>query len=345
MRPSFHPRLVNDPFEDPGLFIPFLYESRAILFDAGDVHALSARDILKISHVFVTHTHMDHFVGFDRLLRLCLGREKRLHLFGPEGFIRNVEGKLSGYSWNLVSHYQTRFILTVTEVLSDLLTSRQYRCREAFAPREEKKRKFRDCILVKEPAFSVSAILLDHRIPCLGLSMTEQFHVNIKKDAVLSLGLGIGPWLKDFKEALFKKKDPDSVFEIRSDRGTSPATRFRLGDLSEKIATVTPGQKVSYIADIRYDESELERICRFIQGSDQLYIEAAFSRQEEKIAEEKSHLTAWQAGTIAGRAGVKQFTLFHFSPRYTDKAHVLQKEADEAYREAFRPGGYSGSPE
>jgi ribonuclease Z len=335
MRPSFHPRLVNDPFDDPGLFIPFLYESRAILFDAGEIHALSARDILKISHVFVTHTHMDHFVGFDRLLRLCLGREKRLHLFGPEGFIRNVEGKLSGYSWNLVSHYQTRFILTATEVRNDSLISRQYPCREAFTPQSEKKRAFRDGMLVKEPAFSVSAILLDHRIPCLGLSITEQFHVNIKKDAVLALGLEIGPWLKEFKGALFKKKDPESVFDVKYHEKGLPVNRFRLGDLSEKIAVVTPGQKVSYIADIRYDESELDRICRFIYGSDHLYIEAAFSRKDEKIAEEKSHLTAWQAGTIAGRSHARQFTLFHFSPRYTDKAHLLQKEADEAYREAL----------
>ncbi len=25
MRPSFHPRLTNGPFDDPGLYIPFLF--------------------------------------------------------------------------------------------------------------------------------------------------------------------------------------------------------------------------------------------------------------------------------------------------------------------------------
>jgi len=89
MRLSFHPRLVNGPFDDPGLFIPFQFQNRAVIFDLGDINRLTPKDILKISHVFVSHTHMDHFIGFDRLLRLSLGREKNLALYGPPGFLEN----------------------------------------------------------------------------------------------------------------------------------------------------------------------------------------------------------------------------------------------------------------
>ena len=116
MKTSFHARLINDPFSDPGLFVPFLYEKRAMMFDLGDVGCLASRDLLKLTHVFVTHTHIDHFIGFDALLRILLGRDKTLHLFGPPKFIRQVEGKLAGYTWNLVEEYTNHFALKVYEV-------------------------------------------------------------------------------------------------------------------------------------------------------------------------------------------------------------------------------------
>jgi ribonuclease Z len=114
MAPRFLPRPVNGPFEDPALYTPLRHEKRALLFDLGDIGALSPRDILKLTHIFVTHTHMDHFCGFDRVLRLLLGRNKNLRLYGPQGFLANVTGKLAGYCWNLVGNYDSRFVLQVT---------------------------------------------------------------------------------------------------------------------------------------------------------------------------------------------------------------------------------------
>ncbi|HDH01742.1 MAG TPA: ribonuclease Z, partial [Nitrospirae bacterium] len=72
MKPTFHHRTVNGPFEDPVVYLRLLREKRALLFDAGDIGRLSAGEIHKITDVFVTHTHIDHFIGFDRLLRVIL---------------------------------------------------------------------------------------------------------------------------------------------------------------------------------------------------------------------------------------------------------------------------------
>jgi ribonuclease Z len=331
MRPSFLPRLVNGPFNDPGLFIPFLLEKRAIIFDLGDIYSLSSRDILKISHVFISHTHMDHFIGFDRLLRLFLGREKHLYMYGPKGFLKNVEGKLAGYSWNLVEHYSNLFALNVTEVHPDHMITRNYICQNRFIPTSEDIKQPFNSLLHKEPALSVSAEILDHSIPCLGFTIEERFHINIMKESVAGLGLEVGPWLNEFKQVLYNNKDPDSEFEVKYGRQALSKKIFILGDLAKQIALLTPGQKVAYIADAGYSKSNVDKIVRLAKNADHLFIEAAFLEKDRDIAEKKCHLTAWQAGSIAGKARVMQFTPFHFSPRYKGLGHLLEKEAMDAY--------------
>ncbi len=329
MRPRFHPRLINGPFEDPGLYIPFLFESRAILFDLGDTLPLTARDLLKISHAFVTHTHVDHFIGFDRLLRISLGREKQLHLYGPPGFLKNVEGKLAAYSWNLVKNYPYRLGLHLTEVHRDYLLTREYLCQNEFIPAGKAARRPYQDVLYEAPAFRISAAVLDHGIPCLGLAIQERFHVNINKDRLAGLGLQTGPWLTEFKQALYEGMDSESVFEAGSGKGET--RRFRLGKLAELIALKTPGQKIAYVADVSFSPENQEKIISLAKDCDHLFIEAAFLEVHKDIAAEKHHLTARQAGALAARAGAKQFTIFHFSPRYVGQEGLLYQEANKAY--------------
>jgi ribonuclease Z len=332
-RPSFTARLVNPPFDDPGLLISFQYQRRAILFDLGDVHALSPRELLKISHVFVTHMHMDHFVGFDTLLRVSLGREKELHLFGPAGFFERVEGKLAGYTWNLVDEYPYNLRLRVTEVEEERCRTRQYRCKDRFLQGGVEEVAPFTHILVKEPAFHIEAVLLDHRIPCLGLSLIEEFSVNIDKEALKVLGIPVGPWLTSFKKALAEKEDPGRAFSVAwEEQGQIQREKiFPLGELAEKIARISPGQKVTYLTDLLGSAENLEKTVKLARDADHLFVEAAFLDRDRETAKAKCHLTAKEAGTLARRAGVKQITLFHFSPRYSDLEEEIRKEAMEAF--------------
>ena len=86
MRSVFFPRLVNGPFGDPALYVRYAHLGEALLFDLGDLHPLSPRDLLKVRAVFVSHAHIDHFAGFDTLLRTLLYRPAELLLCGPPGF-------------------------------------------------------------------------------------------------------------------------------------------------------------------------------------------------------------------------------------------------------------------
>ena len=331
MRPRFHPRLINGPFDDPGLFIPFLFENRAILFDAGDLTALSSRDILKISHVFVSHTHMDHFIGFDRLLRLFLGRDKNLYMYGPPGFLQNVEGKLAGYSWNLVNSYNYPFRLIVSEVRPQGLLIQEYPCRNKFLPDQKPASAPFKGELHAEESFKVTCTLLEHRIACLAFCIHERFHVNINKDALQNLGLKTGPWLTRFKKALYSRTDPNSTFEVEIDGGQKEKT-FQLGRLAEQIAIITPGQKIAYVTDVVYNDANIDKIIEFAGNADHLFIEATFLDKDRNMAAEKSHLTARQAGELAARAKAKQFSIFHFSPRYLGQEDLIYREASEAFK-------------
>lgn len=331
MPPYFHPKPFNGPFDDPGLFIPFLYEKRAILFDLGDLYSLSPKDILKISNVFVSHTHMDHFVGFDRLLRLLLGRDKNLFLYGPEGFFKNVEGKLAGYSWNLVQNYTNRFVLIVSEIHPEHILTRRYPCRSQFEQEGQTRVTPFEGKLLDEPSLSVSTVILDHKIPCLGFSLQESFHININKNRLESMGIPMGPWLSDFKQALYQKKCPDFIFELPGLTEAGGKKSFKLGDLANEIAIISPGQKVTYITDVVFSEENIANIICFAKNSDHLFIEASFLDKHRDIAQKKFHLTARQAGSIARKSAAKALTVFHFSPRYAGNGHILEKEAMEAF--------------
>ena len=95
MRPLLHPSFVNSRFGDPAVYVEHLFERHALMLDLGDITTLPARKINRIDKVFVSHTHIDHFIGFDQLVRICLGRDKTIHLYGPPRFLDQVRQKLA----------------------------------------------------------------------------------------------------------------------------------------------------------------------------------------------------------------------------------------------------------
>ena len=334
MRSSFHPRLINDPFSDPGLFIPFAFERRALIFDLGELSNLSARDLLKVSHVFVTHTHMDHFIGFDSLLRLLLGRDKEIHIFGPASFMEKVEAKLSAYTWNLVENYENNLSITVIEIHKERALKQRYESRNRFLPSAEPQELAFNGNLLSEQSFSIDAALLDHKVDCIGLALKENYSVNIIKEGLKELQLPVGPWLSEFKRAIYEGYNPDTPFRVFwKKKGKETEERyFGLGELKERIASISPGQKITYITDIIGSPENIARAVDLASQSHHLFIEAAFLDKEREMARKKYHLTAREAGLIAAKAGVKELTLFHFSPRYFGREKELYEEAMKAFQ-------------
>lgn len=336
MPQSFNPCLINQPTGDPGLFISFSFRNRAALFDLGDIDRLSSRDILKITHIFVSHTHMDHFIGFDRLLRIILGREKTIYLYGPQGFLKNIEGKLAGYSWNLVDTFSNQLIFHATEITEKACFMQEYTCATGFkAPRPPLALPPHSQVIHEEPSFTITTAILDHGLPCLGFALEEKFRINIRKDVLAELGLVPGPWLSRFKQNVFENHDPESMVEVPCTKCLGTHFKiFRFKDLVDRLTIVTKGQKIGYVADVAYTPSNVDKIIDLVSDADHLFIESAFLGKDKAHATAKKHLTAEQAGKIAGAAGVKRFTLFHFSPRYQDAESAFYDEALNAYESA-----------
>ena len=324
--------LINDPFGDPGAYVDFKYRGEAFLFDLGDIHHLPARKLLKIGFVFVSHTHMDHFIGFDHLLRISLGRNRRIHLFGPPGFLRNVGDKLRSYTWNLVANYTNDFELLVTEIHPGHKISRQYRCRNALEPEGEEHTDF-DGTLVHGDFFSVRAVFLAHGTPCLAFSFEEKISINIKKNVLREMGLPTGAWLLGLKAHVMKGEPDDRPVHIwwRNAEGKMEENMMLLGVLRQRAVKITPGQKISYVTDALYSEENARRIVELCAGSELMFIEAPFLDDEADTAARKCHLTARQAGTLARLAGAKRMVPFHFSPKYKKEGGLLHREAMSAF--------------
>jgi len=271
---------------------------------------------------------MDHFIGFDHLLRVCLGRDKRLSLFGPPGFIGNVESKLGAYTWNLVENYTNDFMLSVTEIHPGESMTREYRCQDAFRPVALPVRKEYSGILLDEPFFLVRGEFLRHKVPSLAFALEEKVSVNIKKNVLVEMGLPVGPWLMELKRKILKNEPDETPVRAWWKEGEKI---LPLGELRERAVRLTPGQKLAYVADTGYSEEDARRVVELARDADILFIEACFLDADAQRAAEKHHLTALQAGRLAGRAEAKRMILFHFSPKYQGCGHLLEEEATRAF--------------
>jgi ribonuclease Z len=345
MRHLFHPVLVNGPQGDPGLFVDFEDEGRALLFDIGDVTALPPRKLLRISHVFVSHAHMDHFAGLDHLLRVALARKERIVLVGGPSFIERVGHKLAAYTWNVVQRYEVALTLEVHELGTDGQRQRADFCsRSGFCGAPAPAPARAGDVVLDEPLFRVRATFVDHATPCLAWLMEEKARPRVAKDRLAALGVSTGAWLRELKQAVLADAPPSTPIRLqwRDRLGEHEMTRT-VGELRDVILDVTSGLRVGYVTDLRFTEDNVRALQTLMPGVDRLYIEAVFLDEDRDHALRKHHLTARQAGEIARRLGARSVVPFHFSPRYEGRSAALATELMEAWGGAIAdPSGRTG---
>jgi ribonuclease Z len=336
MNPSFSSYLVNDVFGDPGLYVEIRWSKRALLFDLGHNDGLGPTRLLRANEIFLSHTHMDHFIGFDTVLRVALGRGKTLRLFGPPGLIDNVQGKLRGYTWNLVDGYP--LTINVREFHRREIRQALFQASNGFQLTEQAvhplamQSQSQLFTVLEDPLFTVNAVALNHRIPSFAYSLKEQFHINVNKQKLHDAGLPVGAWLKDVKLHIRQGRPDDFRFlATLYDEHRRQEREFVLGEVKERFLTITRGQKIVYVVDARYDEENEAKIVALAHGADLFYCESPYLDVDAEKARDRYHLTARQAGLMAREAKVRDLVVFHFSPRYTSHGEALEREAMEAF--------------
>ncbi len=325
MKSSFRANLVNGPFQDPALYVALRWQGDALLFDLGRIDRLSPGHCLRLTHVCVSHTHMDHFMGFDQLLRLTLPRDRELTFCGPPGLIDNVTGKLAGYSWNLTETYSFR--INVVERHADRLCRASFRASTGFAREPQGDVVAAPHVLVEGQAFRIETTVLDHRIPCLAFRVSEPRHLNVRTDVLAANGWEPGPWLSRLKAALRDGRDDEPI----SIRGAGGTVELAAGELAKALIVDQPGQRIAYVVDTRFDPENASRIVALARDADLFYCEARFLDADRDEADKRHHLTARHAGFLARAAGVRRLEVFHFSPRYQGMAQAFQVEAQAEF--------------
>ena len=131
-----------------------------LLLDCGEGTQLQLRKFglkpLRISHIFISHLHGDHYFGLIGLLTSfhLLGRKDELHLYGIEPLKEIIDLQLL--------HSRTSLVYPLI-----------------FHPIEAE----RNEVILDNEHFSVSTIPLNHRVPTCGFMINEKpFRRKIKKE-------------------------------------------------------------------------------------------------------------------------------------------------------------------
>jgi len=320
---SLRTRLLNGQTGDPALLVQLRWQGRALLVDLGRIDRTPAPVLFPLEAVFVSHAHMDHFMGFDQLLRLFLARDTRLRLFGPVGIADCVQGKLAGYTWNLTDEYV--FTIDVTEIDADALVHSRFAARRRFEREARGTTPLAGGVVLDDPIVRVEAAPLDHKIVSMAYAVIERTHLNVRAGALEASGFRPGPWLNVLKGAVRRGESDDARIDVGG------GDRRPLGELRAALLDVTPGQKIAYVVDTLFSPVNAERIIRLARDADVFYCESPFLDEDIDQATRRYHLTARQAGALARAARARRLNVFHFSPRYEGRYGELVAEAHAEY--------------
>ncbi|MCP4135990.1 MAG: hypothetical protein GY754_33785 [bacterium] len=309
MKSRFSFTLYNSPFEDSILYARQLNVKEDILFDLGDISNAPSSHLLRVKRIFISHTHMDHFCGFHNFFRTVLKlMGKEIEIYGPTNIIENVYGALTSYTWNLIKEFDITFL--VTEVSEKGLKKAALKSQHVFEPEILSTTPLKDTVIVDDPFYTVRVDFFDHKTPVLGFRLDEKDQYAVNKKALEENCLESGSWIVEAKQLLLEGKPLD--YTVLTNKG-----EIAIGEIQKELFLPKEPAAFAYLTDFGMTKENFSRAVDLAQNVYTLYIESNFLHKDITLAKAAGHLTAYQAGIIAGKANAEHIRLFHFSQRYS----------------------------
>jgi ribonuclease Z len=311
-------RLVNGSTGDPVLYVDTPGRDNAILFDAGDNSALSMGELADLDAVFISHHHVDHFIGLDRIVRANLDRDKTLQIFGPEQTIQKVYDRIRSYEYQFFPFQ--KIVLRVHEILPETIRTALLECTQRFPEPAILETPRAGRVVYENSDARVEAVHVDHTVTCLAYALVEKEASSIDLDKVQAQGLIPGSWLDELKSRLESSGSLDAPFTLPN--GDVHALR----DIQGQLFSRTPGARIAFVTDTAWSVAVRPKLQELCRGAWRLYCDCFYAREQAAQAAKHRHMTTDDAAELAKSASVDQIVLIHFAARYVgDYARLLDQ--------------------
>jgi ribonuclease Z len=311
-------QLVNGSTGDPVLYLDYPGSDNALLFDGGENCGLTMAQLGDLEAAFITHHHVDHFVGMDRIIRANMDRDKVLHLFGPVNTIRKVYDRITAYEYPFFPFQ--KIVVKVTELLPGRSRTAVLECTKKFPEPEVAEAEWDGPVCYENANLRVEAAHAEHTVPCLSFALAEKTGYHPDPAKLAAGTLKSGAWVQEALKLLRAGADPATRLQI--DGGS-----FSLEALAEKYFAKSAGARVAYVTDTFWSDAVRPELAKLAKGAWRLYCDSFYAKAQAKQAAQYKHMIAPQAGELAKLAKVEQLVLIHFATRYAGKYQQLIDEA------------------
>ena len=328
IEPTFFSGLLDDPI----LLIRTRPDGRHLMLDCGQIHHLAKRTLTHLDTIFISHAHMDHWMGIDSVIRQLIAAGKTVDIYGGPGIADKFEYKLKGYEWNLAEDYWSNF--RVHEVQQDRITCDLFAGVDSFRREAAPDIERTDQVIFKNNYLEVLAESCDHRVESLIFRINERPAYIIDKGRLAELNLLPGPWLGTLKRCFLRdEKFPEQLKVYQRQGGCR--REILINDVPHLVQRLVQKQKtvsIGYISDVGFNAANQAKIIKLMKGVDLLICECTFLREAKERARASWHLCTDDINDLLAELQPQFFLPMHLSRSYS-------RRSSELYRELVLPIG------